>query len=109
MLQWQLFLLELHQVLRDWHPTLIGDSTTDLCIVGAGYTGLWTALLAKEQNPEREQGWIRQQHDQGDQQRGTLLFSGEWTVHGIRFLMLVLLESMVYRRLSLGALPNQNS
>ena len=36
------------------HPTLIGDVTTDLCIVGAGYTGLWTALLAKEANPERE-------------------------------------------------------
>jgi len=36
------------------HPTLIGDATTDLCIVGAGYTGLWTALLAKEQNPDRE-------------------------------------------------------
>ncbi|MEY4967370.1 MAG: hypothetical protein RIQ73_69 [Actinomycetota bacterium] len=36
------------------HPTLIGDVTTDVCIVGAGYTGLWTALLAKEQNPDRE-------------------------------------------------------
>ena len=36
------------------HPTLIGDATTDLCIVGAGYTGLWTALLAKEHNPDRE-------------------------------------------------------
>ncbi len=36
------------------HPTLIGDVSTDLCIVGAGYTGLWTALLAKEQNPGRE-------------------------------------------------------
>lgn len=36
------------------HPTLVGDVTTDLCIVGAGYTGLWTALLAKEANPERE-------------------------------------------------------
>ena len=36
------------------HPSLIGDATTDLCIVGAGYTGLWTALLAKEENPERE-------------------------------------------------------
>ena len=36
------------------HPTLIGDVTTDVCIVGAGYTGLWTALLAKEQNPERD-------------------------------------------------------
>ena len=36
------------------HAALIGDATTDLCIVGAGYTGLWTALIAKEQNPERE-------------------------------------------------------
>ena len=36
------------------HPTLIGDVRSDLCIVGAGYTGLWTALLAKEANPERE-------------------------------------------------------
>ncbi len=36
------------------HSTLIGDLTTDLCIVGAGYTGLWTALLAKEQSPDRE-------------------------------------------------------
>ena len=36
------------------HPTLVGDVTSDLCIVGAGYTGLWTALLAKEANPERE-------------------------------------------------------
>jgi len=35
------------------HPTLIGDVTADLCIVGAGYTGLWTAILAKEANPER--------------------------------------------------------
>jgi glycine/D-amino acid oxidase-like deaminating enzyme len=36
------------------HPTLIGDVTSDLCIVGAGYTGLWTAILAKEANPARE-------------------------------------------------------
>ena len=36
------------------HATLIGDVATDLCIVGAGYTGLWSALLAKEQNPDRE-------------------------------------------------------
>ena len=35
------------------HPSLIGEITTDLCIVGAGYTGLWTALLAKEANPDR--------------------------------------------------------
>jgi glycine/D-amino acid oxidase-like deaminating enzyme len=36
------------------HPTLIGDVNSDLCIVGAGYTGLWTAILAKEANPARE-------------------------------------------------------
>ena len=32
-------------------PALIGDVGADLCIVGAGYTGLWTALLAKERDP----------------------------------------------------------
>lgn len=32
---------------------LIGDVEADLCVVGAGYTGLWTALLAKERDPER--------------------------------------------------------
>lgn len=36
------------------HPSLVGDVTADLCIVGAGYTGLWTALLAKEANPDRD-------------------------------------------------------
>jgi len=36
------------------HPALIGDVGADLCIVGAGYTGLWTALLAKERDPNRE-------------------------------------------------------
>ena len=36
------------------HSALVGEVSTDLCIVGAGYTGLWTALLAKERNPMRE-------------------------------------------------------
>ncbi|HQU00573.1 MAG TPA: FAD-dependent oxidoreductase [Acidimicrobiales bacterium] len=36
------------------HPALIGDVGTDLCVIGAGYTGLWTALLAKERDPDRE-------------------------------------------------------
>src|SRR5271169_1878268 len=36
------------------HPALIGDLGADLCVVGAGYTGLWTALLAKERQPGRE-------------------------------------------------------
>ena len=36
------------------HSALIGSETTELVVVGAGYTGLWTALLAKEANPERD-------------------------------------------------------
>ena len=36
------------------HSALIGDVGADLCVVGAGYTGLWTALIAKERNPTRE-------------------------------------------------------
>jgi glycine/D-amino acid oxidase-like deaminating enzyme len=36
------------------HAALIGDLGADLCVVGAGYTGLWTALLAKERDPHRE-------------------------------------------------------
>jgi glycine/D-amino acid oxidase-like deaminating enzyme len=35
-------------------PELTGDISTDLLIIGAGFTGLWTALLAKEANPSRE-------------------------------------------------------
>jgi glycine/D-amino acid oxidase-like deaminating enzyme len=31
-----------------------GPDTADLVIVGGGYFGLWTALLAKERDPERE-------------------------------------------------------
>ena len=33
--------------------SLIGQVHADLCVVGAGYTGLWTALLAKERDPAR--------------------------------------------------------
>ena len=32
-------------------PALTGAVTCDLAVVGAGFTGLWTALLAKEQDP----------------------------------------------------------
>ncbi|MFJ3958039.1 NAD(P)/FAD-dependent oxidoreductase [Arthrobacter sp. NPDC090010] len=35
------------------HPRLEGDAAADLVIVGGGYTGLWTALRAKERHPER--------------------------------------------------------
>jgi glycine/D-amino acid oxidase-like deaminating enzyme len=33
---------------------LSGTVTAELAVVGAGYTGLWTALLAKEADPQRE-------------------------------------------------------
>jgi glycine/D-amino acid oxidase-like deaminating enzyme len=35
-------------------PALIGTEICDLAIVGGGFTGLWTALLAKEADPERD-------------------------------------------------------
>jgi glycine/D-amino acid oxidase-like deaminating enzyme len=34
-------------------PALVGDHDTDLVIVGGGYTGLWTAIQAKERHPGR--------------------------------------------------------
>jgi glycine/D-amino acid oxidase-like deaminating enzyme len=44
---------------------LVGDTSCDLAVVGGGYSGLWTALLAKERDPSadvvlleaREVGW----------------------------------------------------
>lgn len=35
-------------------PPLIKNISTDLLIVGAGFAGLWTALLAKEADPARD-------------------------------------------------------
>ena len=35
------------------HPALSGDHTTDLLVVGGGYCGLWTAIIAKERDPQR--------------------------------------------------------
>src|SRR5690606_35470464 len=35
-------------------PPLAGDTTCDLAVVGGGFTGLWTALLAKERDPGRD-------------------------------------------------------
>jgi putative aminophosphonate oxidoreductase len=32
-------------------PSLEGEERTDVCIVGGGYTGLWTALALKEHQP----------------------------------------------------------
>ncbi|MCU1437808.1 MAG: FAD-dependent oxidoreductase [Naasia sp.] len=33
---------------------LFGGTTADLVIVGGGYSGLWTAVLAKQRDPERD-------------------------------------------------------
>ncbi|WP_405611621.1 FAD-binding oxidoreductase [Streptomyces sp. NBC_01511] len=35
-------------------PALAGDEICDLLVVGGGYSGLWTALLAKERDPHRD-------------------------------------------------------
>jgi glycine/D-amino acid oxidase-like deaminating enzyme len=32
-------------------PALVGDVSCDLLVVGGGYSGLWTALIAKERDP----------------------------------------------------------
>lgn len=38
----------------DVHPALVGDESADLTVVGGGFTGLWTALTAKERDPSRD-------------------------------------------------------
>lgn len=35
-------------------PPLAGDTSADLVVVGGGYTGLWTALLARSADPGRD-------------------------------------------------------
>jgi glycine/D-amino acid oxidase-like deaminating enzyme len=35
-------------------PSLVGRTKADLAVVGGGYTGLWTALMAKERSPDRD-------------------------------------------------------
>ncbi|MER5841242.1 NAD(P)/FAD-dependent oxidoreductase [Streptomyces prasinus] len=35
-------------------PALTGAETCDLLVVGGGYSGLWTALIAKERDPDRD-------------------------------------------------------
>lgn len=43
----------LDDVAQPTRPALSGAATADLVIVGGGYTGLWTALRAKERDPGR--------------------------------------------------------
>jgi glycine/D-amino acid oxidase-like deaminating enzyme len=38
----------------DSNRTLVRTESCDLCVVGGGYTGLWTAILAKERDPSRD-------------------------------------------------------
>ncbi|THG33122.1 NAD(P)/FAD-dependent oxidoreductase [Naasia lichenicola] len=38
---------------RVQHPRLTADIHADLVVVGGGYCGLWTALLAKQRDPDR--------------------------------------------------------
>ncbi|HEX6968041.1 MAG TPA: FAD-dependent oxidoreductase [Micromonosporaceae bacterium] len=35
-------------------PPLLGPESADLAVIGGGYAGLWTALLAKEADPDRD-------------------------------------------------------
>ncbi|MGW7273886.1 NAD(P)/FAD-dependent oxidoreductase [Streptomyces sp. NPDC054864] len=35
-------------------PALTADEQCDLLVVGGGYSGLWTALIAKERDPDRD-------------------------------------------------------
>ena len=53
-LQPMLYWLDEDPLEPESHSALIENIAADLCVVGAGYTGLWTALLAKERDPQRE-------------------------------------------------------
>jgi glycine/D-amino acid oxidase-like deaminating enzyme len=43
----------LDDIARPSYPRLDTDASADLVIVGGGYSGLWTAILAKERDPDR--------------------------------------------------------
>jgi glycine/D-amino acid oxidase-like deaminating enzyme len=44
----------LDQLDREPRPALAGEERADLLIVGGGFTGLWTAIHAKEAHPDRD-------------------------------------------------------
>ncbi len=35
-------------------PRLVGNTSADLVVVGGGFSGLWTALMAKERDPSQD-------------------------------------------------------
>jgi glycine/D-amino acid oxidase-like deaminating enzyme len=39
---------------QDAQPALTGSTEADLCIIGGGFTGLWAALHAKADDPQRD-------------------------------------------------------
>ncbi|MGX1694643.1 NAD(P)/FAD-dependent oxidoreductase [Microbacterium keratanolyticum] len=43
----------LDDIARPDYPVLRGAHSTDLAVVGGGYAGLWTAVRAKERDPQR--------------------------------------------------------
>ena len=42
----------LDDIAQPHHPRLAADLHCDIAVVGGGYLGLWTALLAKQRNPD---------------------------------------------------------
>ncbi|WP_127792317.1 FAD-binding oxidoreductase [Agromyces sp. LHK192] len=46
------WIVDLPAAARPDRPKLTGRIVADLVVIGGGYTGLWTALLAKERNPD---------------------------------------------------------
>ena len=53
----------------DSNPTLVRTESCDLCVVGGGYNGLWTAIIAKERDPSRDVILI-DAHEVGSQASG---------------------------------------
>ena len=53
----------------DSNPTLVRTESCDLCVIGGGYNGLWTAIIAKERDPSRDVVLI-EAHEVGSQASG---------------------------------------
>lgn len=50
----------------DSQPQLIGKADVDLLIVGGGFTGLWSAILAKQDNPGHAVVWLERETAQAE-------------------------------------------